>query len=54
LRAYAQNNDVTLIDFAHAERLDPTLFKDIHHLGQHGKKVFTEMLVEALGSLPMP
>jgi hypothetical protein len=52
LNAYARKNDIPLIDFAHDDRLKPTLFEDTHHLTAEGKKVFTEMLLEALASIP--
>jgi lysophospholipase L1-like esterase len=54
LNNYARENGIPLIDFAHDDRLDPGLYKDLHHLTEDGKKVFTEMLVEALKSVPAP
>jgi hypothetical protein len=54
LQAYAQSHDVILIDFAHDQRLGTTLYKDIHHLNPAGKEVFTEMLIESIGSIPGP
>jgi hypothetical protein len=48
LNSYVRRNDIPLIDFAHSDRLSPALFKDINHLNSDGKKVFTEMLVEAI------
>jgi hypothetical protein len=54
LNIYAQRNDVPLIDFAHSDRLPPSLFTDINHLNSEGKKVFTEMLVEAIRSILNP
>lgn len=54
LHIYAQNHGVILIDFAHDERLQSDLYKDIHHLNPDGKTVFTEMLSEAIQSLPAP
>lgn len=54
LRAYAQNHDVVFIDFAHDARLTPDAYKDIHHLKQDGKIIFTEMLSEAMKSVPVP
>ncbi|MGB8983331.1 MAG: DUF1574 family protein, partial [Anaerolineales bacterium] len=54
LRAYAQSQDVILIDFAHDERLTADLYKDIHHLNLDCKPVFTQMLIEAIESVPAP
>jgi len=54
LNIYAQRNDVPLIDFAHSDRLPPALFTDINHLNSDGKKVFTEMLVEAIRPILNP
>jgi hypothetical protein len=54
LSAYAQSRGVVLIDFAHDDRLKPAVFKDMHHLNQEGKTIFSEMLVEAIGSVPLP
>ena len=51
LHAYAQNQDIMLIDFAHDDRLNPVLFKDTHHLNSDGKKIFTEMLIEAIEAI---
>ena len=48
LRSYAHHNGIPLIDFSHSDRLPPSLFTDINHLNSDGKKVFTEMLVEAI------
>jgi lysophospholipase L1-like esterase len=47
-KAYAAQNNITVLDFAHDERLTPDLFADSHHLTEAGKAVFTEMLAEAL------
>ncbi len=54
LSAYAQKNGISIIDFAHDDRLNASLFEDSNHLNQEGKKVFTEMLVEALRSISLP
>ena len=54
LNSYAQRNDVPLIDFAHSDHLPPALFTDINHLNSDGKKVFTEMLVEAIRQILNP
>jgi len=54
LSAYAQSHGVILIDFARDDRLKPTVFKDMHHLNQEGKTIFSEMLIEAIGSVPPP
>jgi hypothetical protein len=54
LSSYAQHHDVPLIDFSHSERLHPSLFTDINHLNSDGKKVFTEMLVEAIRPILTP
>jgi len=54
LRAYAQSQDIILIDFAHDDRLTADLYKDIHHLNLDGKPVFTQMLIEAIESVPIP
>jgi lysophospholipase L1-like esterase len=54
LGSYARRNDVPLIDFAHSDRLPPSLFTDINHLNSEGKKVFTEMLVEAIRPILNP
>jgi hypothetical protein len=48
LYSYARLNDIPLIDFAHSDSLPPNLFTDINHLNSGGKKVFTEMLIEAI------
>jgi hypothetical protein len=54
LNSYARRNDIPLIDFAHSDRLPPALFTDINHLNSDGKKVFTEMMVEAIGPILYP
>ncbi|MGE5774725.1 MAG: hypothetical protein ACM33V_00805 [Chloroflexota bacterium] len=54
LRIYAQSRGVALIDFAHDERLISALYKDMHHLNPDGKKVFTKILIEALGPTLAP
>ena len=54
LNSYARRNDVPLIDFAHSNRLPPSLFTDINHLNSNGKMVFTEMLAEAIGPMLNP
>jgi len=54
LSNYARRNGIPLIDFAHSNRLPPTLFTDINHLNSDGKKVFTEMLVEAIRPILNP
>jgi hypothetical protein len=54
LDVYAQNNGILLIDFAHDQRLASGDFKDMHHLNQGGREIFTEMLVEALQSVALP
>jgi hypothetical protein len=54
LSTYAQDNGVLLIDFAHDQRLASGNFKDMHHLNQGGRRIFTEMLVEALRSVSLP
>ena len=54
LSAYARHNEVPLIDFAHSDRLPPSLFTDINHLNSDGKKVFTEMMVEAIRPILNP
>jgi hypothetical protein len=54
LSSYASHNDVALIDFSHSELLPPALFPDINHLNSEGKKVFTEMLVEAIRPILNP
>jgi lysophospholipase L1-like esterase len=54
LSTYAQSHGVVLIDFAHEGRLGTELYKDIHHLNPDGKKVFTEMLGQAIESFPVP
>jgi len=48
LKTYAKKNGVTVLDFAHDERLTPDLFVDSHHLSPAGTDVFTKMLSEAL------
>ncbi len=50
LNAYAQSHGVVLIDFAHDDRLEPAYYKDLHHLNPDGKKVFTQMLIEAIAA----
>ena len=54
LNSYARRNDVPLIDFAHSDHLPPALFTDVNHLNSDGKKVFTEMLVEAIQPILNP
>jgi hypothetical protein len=54
LSAYAGKQDVLFIDLAHDDRLHPADFKDIHHLNEQGKRVFTQTLIEALKSMPIP
>jgi hypothetical protein len=54
LSTYLKQNNVMLIDFSHNERLSPSLFVDINHLNSDGKKVFTEMLVEAIRPIVYP
>jgi len=50
LNAYAEENGVVLVDFAHDERLQPALFEDSHHLNEVGKRLFSEMLAEEIES----
>ncbi len=47
-KAYAAENGVTVLDFAHDERLTPDLFYDPLHLTEDGARVFTSLLAEAL------
>ncbi|HJR79548.1 MAG TPA: hypothetical protein VJ821_05700 [Anaerolineales bacterium] len=54
LNAYLKQNDVPLIDFSHSDRLAPNLFVDINHLNSEGKRVFTEMLVQAIQPILNP
>jgi hypothetical protein len=54
LNSYARRSDVPLIDFSHSNRLPRALFTDINHLNSDGKKVFTEMLVEAIRPILNP
>jgi len=54
LNSYARRHEVPLIDFSHSDRLPPSLFTDINHLNLDGKKVFTEMLVEAIRPILNP
>lgn len=54
LSAYAESQEVLLIDFAHDDRLEAALFKDVHHLNQDGRTIFTEMLIEEVRSIPAP
>jgi len=54
LSAYARHHNIPLIDLAHSDRLPPSLFTDINHLNSEGKKVFTEMLVEAIRPILNP
>lgn len=54
LSAYAQSQGVTVIDFARDQRLPADAFKDMHHLNQEGKEIFTEILVQALRTTSMP
>jgi hypothetical protein len=54
LRTYTQGENVPLIDFSHSDRLPPSLFTDINHLNSEGKKVFTEMLIEAIRPILNP
>jgi hypothetical protein len=54
LRAYTQENNVTMIDFAHDQRLDESHFRDVHHLTPEGKEIFSAMLSEELKSMPLP
>ena len=54
LSAYAQRNEVPLIDLAHSDRLPRNLFIDINHLNAEGRKIFTEMLVEAIRPMLNP
>jgi hypothetical protein len=48
LKAYAEQNGVIVLDFAHDERLTSDLYVDSHHLSEAGSVVFTQMLAEAL------
>jgi hypothetical protein len=48
LKAYAEQNGVIVLDFAHDERLTSNLYVDSHHLSQAGSTVFTQMLADAL------
>lgn len=47
-KAYAAENGVTVLDFAHDERLTPDLFYDPLHFTEEGARVFTSLLAEAL------
>jgi hypothetical protein len=51
LSAYASQNQVILLDFAHDDRLSPDLFRDGVHLTADGKVEFTKILGEALQAL---
>jgi hypothetical protein len=51
LKAYADENDVILLDFAHDERLTAELYSDNYHLNKAGAAVFTKILAEALFSI---
>jgi lysophospholipase L1-like esterase len=51
LKAFAKDNDVFVLDFAHDEHLTSDLFIDSHHLSQAGRVVFTKMLAEALAPI---
>lgn len=54
LNSYARRNDIPLIDFSNSDRLPPALFTDVNHLNAEGKKIFTEMLVEAIRPILNP
>lgn len=54
LNAYAQEQNVIMIELAYDDRLDASHFKDVHHLDQGGKKIFTGMLSAAIESLALP
>ncbi|MCE9645727.1 MAG: DUF1574 family protein [Chloroflexi bacterium] len=51
LSAYASQNNVILLDFAHDDRLGPDLFRDGVHLTADGKAKFTKILGEALQAI---
>ncbi len=51
LKAYAEQNGVIVLDFAHDERLTSDLYVDSHHLSEAGSDVFTRMLAEALSPI---
>ena len=54
LSRYLQSKGILLIDFSRSERLTPSLFVDINHLNSEGKRVFTEMLVQAIQPMLNP
>ncbi|HSL45898.1 MAG TPA: hypothetical protein VK897_20870 [Anaerolineales bacterium] len=54
LSAYTQKQDVILIDLAYDDQLDTSFFKDVHHLDQNGKEIFSEILSEEIESLVLP
>jgi hypothetical protein len=48
LMAYAQANNVLLIDFSNEPRLTQELFYDENHLNPDGKLIFSELLIKEL------
>ena len=51
LKAYAESNDVIMLDFADDPRLTADLYMDILHLNDQGKVIFTDILAETLKPL---
>ena len=48
LKAYAEANNVLLVDFSNDPRLTQDLFYDENHLNPDGKLIFSELLIEEL------
>ncbi|MBN2118151.1 MAG: hypothetical protein JW730_16370 [Anaerolineales bacterium] len=54
LSVYTQRQGIILLDFAHDDRLSTDLFRDTQHLNQNGQKIFTNLLIEAIGTVSAP
>lgn len=48
LRAYLKAQDVSLLDYGEDARLTPELFRDVIHLNEEGKTLFTQMVADGL------
>ena len=48
LKKYAQSNNVIILDFAGDPRLPSKLYRDILHLNDQGRIIFTDILTETL------
>lgn len=48
LRGYLSQNDIPFLDFQSDTRLIEQLFRDVTHLNEAGRRIFTRLLAEAL------